>query len=148
MRTYTNAASIQAFINSSEEEYGFPSFRFETLPDSLLHRSQHGVYSFRKSVRNNMMLDKFLDLLTKLNDSSSRNGSQPAVSCIISDGFMPFTIEAAQQLGLSVVMFLTISACSFMGYKQFRTLKEKGLVPLKGKRLKRFIFNSEIYPLI
>ncbi|KAK9196404.1 hypothetical protein WN943_004532 [Citrus x changshan-huyou] len=57
-----------------------------------------------------MMLDKFLDLLTKLNDSSSRNGNQPAVSCIISDGFMPFTIEAAQQLGLSVVMFLTISA--------------------------------------
>ncbi|KAK9193793.1 hypothetical protein WN944_004492 [Citrus x changshan-huyou] len=57
-----------------------------------------------------MMLDKFLDLLTKLNDSSSRNGNQPAVSCIISDGFMPFTIEAAQQLGLPVVMFLTISA--------------------------------------
>ncbi|KAH9673694.1 glycosyltransferase [Citrus sinensis] len=75
-----------------------------------------------------MMLDKFLDLLTKLNDSSSRNGNQPAVSCIISDGFMPFTIEAAQQLGLSVVMFLTISACSFMGYKQFRTLKEEGLM--------------------
>lgn len=117
--------------NSSEEEYGFPSFRFETLPDSLLHQSQQGVYSFRKSVRNNMMLDKFLDLLTKLNDSSSTNGNQPAVSCIISDGFMPFTIEAAQQLGLPVVMFLTISACSFMGYKQFRTLKEKGLVPLK-----------------
>ncbi|KDO64322.1 hypothetical protein CISIN_1g0372212mg, partial [Citrus sinensis] len=57
----------------------------------------------------------------------NQNGNQPAVSCIISDGFMPFTIEAAQQLGLSVVMFLTISACSFMGYKQFRTLKEKGL---------------------
>ncbi|KAK9196411.1 hypothetical protein WN943_004539 [Citrus x changshan-huyou] len=57
----------------------------------------------------------------------------PDVSCIISDDFMAFTITAAQRLGLPSALFFTISACSFKGLKQFQTLKEKGLFPLKDE---------------
>ncbi|KAH7568017.1 hypothetical protein JRO89_XS07G0215000 [Xanthoceras sorbifolium] len=55
------------------------------------------------------------------------------VTCIISDGFLPFTIKAGEEIGVPTVLFFTISACSFMGCKQFRTLKEKGLTPLKDE---------------
>ncbi|KAL9452653.1 hypothetical protein AB3S75_008443 [Citrus x aurantiifolia] len=48
-------------------------------------------------------------------------------------GFLPFTVTAAQQLGLPIVLLFTISACSFMGFKQFRTFKEKGLFPVNDK---------------
>ncbi|KDO64319.1 hypothetical protein CISIN_1g010684mg [Citrus sinensis] len=113
---------------------GLPSFRFEAIPDGLPASSDESptaqdAYSLGENIINNVLLHPFLDLLAKLNDSS--NSVNPAVSCIISDGFLPFTITAAQQLGLPIVLFFTISACSFMGFKQFQTFKEKGLFPVK-----------------
>ncbi|KAB2600570.1 7-deoxyloganetin glucosyltransferase-like [Pyrus ussuriensis x Pyrus communis] len=42
-----------------------------------------------------------------------------------------FPMEAAEEIGIPVVLFFTISACSLMGYIQFPALVEKGLVPLK-----------------
>ncbi|KDO64321.1 hypothetical protein CISIN_1g010825mg [Citrus sinensis] len=115
---------------------GLPSFRFEAIPDGLPASSDESsttqdMYSLCESIMNNVMLHPFLDLLAKLNDSS--NSVNPAVSCIISDGFLPFTVTAAQQLGLPIVLLFTISACSFMGFKQFRTFKEKGLFPVDDK---------------
>ena len=74
-------------------------------------------------------LAPFSNLLVKLNTATSNN---PPVTCIISDGFMPFTITAAQELGIPIVMFFTISACSLMGIMQLPTLKDKGIIPLKG----------------
>nr|AIS39476.1 putative secondary product UDP-glucosyltransferase [Citrus x paradisi] len=115
---------------------GLPSFRFEAIPDGLPASSDESptaqdAYSLGENIINNVLLHPFLNLLAKLNDSS--NSVNPAVSCIISDGFLPFTITAAQQLGLPIVLFFTISACSFMGFKQFHTFKEKGLFPVKDK---------------
>ncbi|KAM4073222.1 hypothetical protein ACB094_10G001900 [Castanea mollissima] len=48
-------------------------------------------------------------------------------------GFMPFTITAAQEFKIPVVMFFTISACSLMGCLQLPFLKDKGIVPLKDE---------------
>ena len=125
---------------------GLPSFRFEAIPDGLPASSDESsttqdMYSLCESIMNNVMLHPFLDLLAKLNDSS--NSVNPAVSCIISDGFLPFTVTAAQQLGLPIVLLFTISACSFMGFKQFRTFKEKGLFPVDGTFLFSFCFFLE-----
>ncbi|KAM5586410.1 hypothetical protein ABKV19_005362 [Rosa sericea] len=51
-----------------------------------------------------------------------------------SDGFMSnFTTTAAEELGIPIALFYTISACSFMGFRKFRTLLEKGLAPLKDE---------------
>jgi hypothetical protein len=55
---------------------------------------------------------------------------------------MPFTVTAAEEAGLPVVMFVTMSACGYMGYKQLHGLKEKGFVPLKGTFIKGIFMRS------
>ena len=110
---------------------GLSDFRFETIPDGLppsdLNATQDPNF-LCDSIRKNF-LAPFSDLLVKLNGATSKN---PPVTCIISDGFMPFTITAAQELGIPIVMFFTISACSLMGFMQLRSLIDKGIIPLKG----------------
>lgn len=111
---------------------GLPDFRFETIPDGLppsdaADATQH-IPSLCESISTNF-LSPFLNLLNKLttNDSSS-----PPVTAIVSDGFMSFAIEAAEQLGVPVVVFFTIAACGFMALQQYPSLIEKGLAPPKG----------------
>ncbi|KAG6425043.1 hypothetical protein SASPL_115466 [Salvia splendens] len=62
------------------------------------------------------------------------NGSPncPDVSCIVSDGVMSFTLDAAEQLRIPEVVFFTSSACGFMGYCHFPELVARGLFPLAG----------------
>jgi hypothetical protein len=81
----------------------------------------------------------FKDLITNLNDTSSSN--VPPVTCIVSDGVMSFTLEAAQELGIPEVLFWTTSACGFLAYAHCRQLIEKGLTPLKGL----FLMSNELY---
>jgi hypothetical protein len=110
---------------------GLSDFRFETIPDSLppsdLNITQD-IPSLCVSIMKNF-LAPFSDLLMKLNSATSSN---PPVTCIISDGFMPFTITAAQELDIPIVMFFTISACSFMCNMHIPALKDNGITPLKG----------------
>ncbi|KAF5792182.1 UDP-glycosyltransferase 85C2 [Helianthus annuus] len=42
-----------------------------------------------------------------------------------------FTIHAAQNLGIPVMMYWTLAACGYMGFYQIQSLFEKGLAPLK-----------------
>ncbi|KAI8526554.1 hypothetical protein RHMOL_Rhmol12G0005500 [Rhododendron molle] len=117
---------------------GFPDFQFETIPDGLPPSdsadSSQCILSLCESIRKNM-LSPFLNLVAMLNDKSAAatsSGVAPPVTCIVSDGFMSFTITAGEELGIPVVMFFTLSACGFMGFYQFHALLEKGLTPLKG----------------
>ncbi|XP_059631960.1 7-deoxyloganetin glucosyltransferase-like [Cornus florida] len=110
---------------------GLPDFRFETIPDGLPSSDSDSTQdspTIGKSVRENF-LAPFRDLLAKLNDSASSN--VPPVTSIVSDGFMTFTITAAEEFGLPVVLLWTLAACGFMGFYQFRPLVERGLAPLK-----------------
>ncbi|KAK2632847.1 hypothetical protein EUGRSUZ_L00990 [Eucalyptus grandis] len=90
-------------------------------------------------------LPSFQDLLQRPNKESATSGS-PLVSCMVSDGVMTFTLDAVEAIGVLEVLFWTASACSFMGYLQYRSLIDKGLTPLKeGERAKRasaIIFNT------
>ncbi|KAB1208760.1 UDP-glycosyltransferase 85A1 [Morella rubra] len=113
---------------------GLPDFRFETIPDSLppsYINASSDLASVCESIMKNF-LAPFSDLLVKLNTASSDNNSPP-VTCIISDGFMAFTITAARELGIPIVMLFTIAACSLMAFKQFPSLMDKGLTPLKDE---------------
>nr|POE67410.1 7-deoxyloganetin glucosyltransferase [Quercus suber] len=97
---------------------GLSDFRFETIPDGLPpsdHNATQDIHFLCDSVMKNF-LAPFSDLLVKLNGATSKN---PPVTCIILDGFMPFTITAAQELGIPIVMFFTISACSLMDESYF-----------------------------
>nr|XP_023914546.1 7-deoxyloganetin glucosyltransferase-like [Quercus suber]POF08067.1 7-deoxyloganetin glucosyltransferase [Quercus suber] len=111
-----------------------PSFQFRTIPDGLPDQSDidatQDVPSLCASTQKNC-LAPFRNLLLKLNDTSSSH--VPPVTCIVSDGVMSFTLDAAAELGIPDVLFWTTSACGFMGYAQYRRLIEKGLTPLKDE---------------
>ncbi|CAH1443292.1 unnamed protein product [Lactuca virosa] len=107
-----------------------PSFTFETIPDGLpppenLDVTQD-IASLCKST-SETSLEPFKKLLFKLNDITTT----PPVSCIVSDSSMSFTLDAADELGIPEVLFWTTSACGFLAYVHYSTLREKGFIPLK-----------------
>ena len=110
---------------------GLPDFRFETISDGLppsdINTTQE-IPSLCESIMNNF-LSPFSDLLVKLNSATTDN---PPVTCIVSDATMLFTITAAQEFKIPVVLLYTISACSVMGILQLPSLEDKGIIPLKG----------------
>ncbi|CAN6551931.1 unnamed protein product [Malus baccata var. baccata] len=111
---------------------GLPDFRFETMPDGLQSSDEdttQDLISLVESVGKNFTV-AFRDILVKLDRSATCNDIPP-VSHIVSDGWMAFTVTAAEEVGIPVVLFFTISASSFMGFNQYPTLEEKGLAPLK-----------------
>ncbi|KAB1220339.1 UDP-glycosyltransferase 85A2 [Morella rubra] len=115
---------------------GLPDFRFESIPDGLppsnINSPRDGA-SLCDSIMKNF-LAPFSDLLVKLNTATSDNStSTPPVTCIVSDGFMAFTISAARELGIPIVMLFTIAACSLMACMQIRPLMDRGLTPLKDE---------------
>ncbi|KAI6687795.1 hypothetical protein NL676_024623 [Syzygium grande] len=111
---------------------GLPSFQFRTIPDGLPPSDAdvtQDVPALCQSTRK-YCLPYFRDLLKRLNEESATSGSPP-VSCVVSDGVMSFTLDAAEAIGVPEVLFWTTSACGFMGYVQYRSLIDKGLIPLK-----------------
>ncbi|KDP40913.1 hypothetical protein JCGZ_24912 [Jatropha curcas] len=109
----------------------FLNFRFETISnglDPLDHEANLDVTTVCCALSNNC-LAPFLNLIQKLNDGVA--SEVPPVTCIVSDGGMSFTIDAAQQLGIPDVLFWTSSGCGVLGYTHYPHLVEKGLAPLK-----------------
>ena len=111
---------------------GLSDFRFETIPDGLPPSdadATQDIPSLCVSTTKNC-LAPFCALITKLNDPSYSPG--PPVSCIVSDGVMSFTLDAAEKFGVPEVVFWTTSACGFLGYRHYRNLIRRGLIPLQG----------------
>ncbi|KAM0032593.1 putative UDP-glucuronosyl/UDP-glucosyltransferase [Helianthus debilis subsp. tardiflorus] len=131
--TFVNTDSVhKSFLESGGPHCldGSPgNFLFETIPDGVPHGPQvKGTHSrlplLLQSIETNF-LGCFIDLVTKLQDPPT---------CIISDGFMSvFTIDAAQKLGIPVMMYWTLAACGYMGFYHIQSLFEKGLAPLNGE---------------
>ena len=113
---------------------GLPDFRFETISDCLPPSDANATQDFVAlcgSLRGKI-LAPLLDLLTRLRDTS------PPVTRIVSDGFFPVAVTAGEQLAIPVVVFYTIPACAFMGFKQFSTIVEKlGPPPALGNQNKK-----------
>lgn len=108
---------------------GLPTFQFLTIPDGLPPTDgdvTQDIPSLCQYTRKTC-LASFRNLLSKLNHTSSSN--VPPVSCIVSDGVMSFTLDAAQELGIPEILFWTTSACGFMGYLHYLQLIKKGLTP-------------------
>ncbi|KAF3953582.1 hypothetical protein CMV_020989 [Castanea mollissima] len=111
---------------------GLPDFRFKTIPDSLPPMdpdATQDLHSLCDSIMKNF-LAPFSHLLSKLNNATS---NIPPVTCIISDGFMPFTVMAAQEFKVPIVMCFSMAACSVMSFTCFPPLKDKGVIPLKDE---------------
>ncbi|CAL9013406.1 unnamed protein product [Prunus brigantina] len=116
---------------------GLPDFQFEAIPDGLPDSDEGATQDLillSESIRKQNFLAPFHTLLAKLNNDAIETSSNPPVTCIVSDGFLStFTIIAAEEIGAPIVLFYTIAACSFMGFKQLRAVVEKGLAPLKDE---------------
>ncbi|KAJ9560404.1 hypothetical protein OSB04_005564 [Centaurea solstitialis] len=107
-----------------------PSFKFETIPDGLPAAENVDATQDIPSLckyTSETCLEPFKKLISRLNDTTSI----PSVSCIVSDGIMSFTLDAANELGIPEVLFWTTSACGFLAYAHYSNLMEKGLFPLK-----------------
>ncbi|KAJ4701356.1 Glycosyltransferase [Melia azedarach] len=111
---------------------GLPSFRFETIPDGLPPTDVDATQDIASlcDSTSRTCLAPFRKLLHKLNDPSS---DVPPVTCIVSDGVMGFTIEAAEELGIPEVHFWTTSACGFLAYLHYGQLVEKDYSPLRDE---------------
>ncbi|VAI61128.1 unnamed protein product [Triticum turgidum subsp. durum] len=113
---------------------GLPGFRFATIPDGLPPSDDDDVTqdipALCKSTTETC-LGPFRDLLARLNDPAT---GHPPVTCVVSDVVMGFSMEAANELGLPYVQLWTASAISYLGYRHYRLLISRGLVPLKGIR--------------
>ena len=115
---------------------GLPDFKFEAIPDCLPTSdpdATQDIPALLANIMKNVLLPPFCDLLTKLNERAATTSSNaPPVTCILSDGFMPFTVLAADEFWIPVIMSITTSANALMGVIQYPTLVEKGIAPLKG----------------
>ncbi|XP_043687170.1 7-deoxyloganetin glucosyltransferase-like isoform X1 [Telopea speciosissima] len=108
---------------------GLPDFRFETIPDGLPPSdidATQDIPSLCHSTQTTCLLP-FRNLLSKLNAAADI----PPVTCIVSDGIMSFTLQAAEEIGVPEVLFWTTSACGFLAYMHYPHLMERGLTPLK-----------------
>ncbi|KAL3538665.1 hypothetical protein ACH5RR_002031 [Cinchona calisaya] len=110
---------------------GFLDFQFKTIPDGLPPSdpdATQDIPALCDSIPKNCLVP-FLNLIENLNDLPD----SPRVSCIVSDGAMSFTLQAAEELNIPEVVFFTTSACGFMGYLHFAELIARGYVPLKDE---------------
>ncbi|KAJ4750511.1 Glycosyltransferase [Rhynchospora pubera] len=126
-RRLLNSGAILSHLN-------VPDFRFESIPDGLpappegFDDATQDIPELCQSVEKNC-LQPFKELLGKVNGV---DGSPP-VSCIVSDGVMSFTLDAAQEIGLPEVIFWTTSTCGYSGYLHYKELIQRGIVPLKDE---------------
>ncbi|KAK1440284.1 hypothetical protein QVD17_06109 [Tagetes erecta] len=107
---------------------GLPDFRFYSIPDGLPPSDAEATQSIPELCESipKHCLEPFCEFITKLNESDV-----PPVSCIVSDGVMSFTLEAADRFGLPEVLFWTPSACGMLAYTHYHDLVQKGYTPLK-----------------
>jgi hypothetical protein len=70
--------------------------------------------------------------MTKLLEDLNITAGVPPVACVLGDNVMSFCVDAAAAVGVPCALFWTASACGFMGYRNFRSLMDEGLSPLKG----------------
>ncbi|CAI9089916.1 OLC1v1024568C1 [Oldenlandia corymbosa var. corymbosa] len=122
-----------------------PTFRFEAIPDGLPPSdvdATQDIPSLSESISTNCTAP-FKELLAKLNRDAAVSSPRinPPVSCIVSDGGMIFTLEAAEEFGIPEVLFWTASACASLGYCQFSKLIDKGIIPFKDAH---YLTNGEL----
>ncbi|RHN55948.1 putative 7-deoxyloganetin glucosyltransferase [Medicago truncatula] len=75
---------------------GFNDFNFETIPDGLTPMEGNGdvtqdIYPLVQSIMTNF-LQPFDELLTRLHQSAN-DGVIPPITCLVSDCYMPFTVD-------------------------------------------------------
>ena len=101
------------------------------------------IYPLVKSIMTNF-LKPFDELLTRLHRSAD-DGLIPPITCLVSDCYMPFTVDAAEEHALPILFFSPCNASTFLCTFQFATLIQKGLLPLKGNNICSFFLLTKMH---
>ncbi|KAF0894390.1 hypothetical protein E2562_038719 [Oryza meyeriana var. granulata] len=111
---------------------GVPGFSFAAIPDGLPPSDADATQDIPSLCYSTMTscLPHLSALLARINDAPAGSGVPP-VTCVVFDGVMSFAYDAARQIGVPCTALWTASACGFMGYRHYRQLVDRGLVPLK-----------------
>ncbi|XP_062219423.1 7-deoxyloganetin glucosyltransferase-like [Phragmites australis] len=107
---------------------GLTGFSFATIPDGLPASDADATQdpaSISYATKHNCP-PHFKTLLAELDGA-------PAVTCVVADNLMSFSVDAARDLGVPCALFWTASACGYMGYRNFRPLIDRGIIPLKDE---------------
>ncbi|CAL5185951.1 unnamed protein product [Lathyrus oleraceus] len=115
---------------------GITDFTFVTIPDGLTPIDGDGdvtqdVRALCQSILNNFH-HFFDELLAKLHDSAT-SGLIPPLTCLVSDSFMPFTVDSAEEHALPIVLFSPCSSCFFLSNYHVPKLFQNGVLPLKDE---------------
>lgn len=103
---------------------GLTGFRFATIPDGLPESDADATQD-----------PATISYATKHNcPPHLRNllAGLDGVTCVVADNLMSFSVDAAREAGVPCALFWTASACGYMGYRNFRLLIDRGIIPLKG----------------
>ncbi|CAM8944978.1 unnamed protein product [Rhodiola kirilowii] len=123
--------------NGPDSLDGLPDFQFETIPDGLPPSDADVTQDIPALCESTMRtcLPPFRELLLgKLHAKSLTTPAEaPPVTCIVSDGIMSFTLDAAEEIGVPIALMWTTSACGFLGYAHFPDLTIRGLIPAKDE---------------
>ncbi|KAL4196271.1 hypothetical protein AMTRI_Chr04g182400 [Amborella trichopoda] len=110
---------------------GLHDFRLETISDGL--PQDHGRI-LKLPELCEAALKNFPAPLKQLIVEINESGDVPPVSCIVSSGFLNFTQEIADEVGVPRVALWTTSACGYWGYFHVPDLIQKGYTPLKDEK--------------
>ncbi|CAN6278980.1 unnamed protein product [Urochloa humidicola] len=103
---------------------GLPGFRFAAIPDGLPGPDADATQdpaSISHATKHHCP-PHFRRLLA---------GAAAPVACVVADNLMSFAVDAATEIGVPCALFWTASACGYMGYRNFRPLIDRGIIPLK-----------------
>ncbi|KAL1806178.1 hypothetical protein ACET3Z_029246 [Daucus carota] len=104
----------------------YPGFRFQTLPESVSGGNAQSM---------NIILNLYQSMKTSkgfLRDFLISQALKKPVTCIITDGVMSFTLDLGEEIGVPVIYFRTVSACSFWSYFCMNKLIEAKECPFTG----------------
>ncbi|CAD6338855.1 unnamed protein product [Miscanthus lutarioriparius] len=104
---------------------GLTAFRFATIPDGLPESDADATQD-----------PATISYATKHNcppHLRSLLAGLDGVTCVVADNLMSFSVDAAREMGVPCALFWTASACGYMGYRNFRLLIDRGIIPFKDE---------------
>ncbi|KAK6227884.1 hypothetical protein SCA6_000224 [Theobroma cacao] len=103
----------------------YPRFKFETIPDGLREDHPRLGVSFMELFESMELRTKPIlrEMLVKIN---------PPVDCIIGDGALGLVLDVADELGIPIFQFRTISASGIWAYFAIPDMIEAGELPIRG----------------
>lgn len=120
-----NHELLARYTNIEDRFTKYPGFQFQTIADGL-------PVDHPRSGGQLMELFDAMKLVTKPIFKKILLETKPPVNCIIGDGILGFVGDVAIEVGVPIIYFRTVSACSFWAYFSIFDIIEGGQLPIRG----------------